>query len=111
MISPARRQLKVLIFLFLLPGCSPRQADQLIGGWQLVGQETVMSIEFRRDGTYYAQTGRGQVRGKWSLVGQNHIATWSDDRRAKRVNAFRFENGELLITDDDGAIHRHARVP
>ena len=69
-----------------------------------------MTIEFRADGTYHATTEAGVMDGMWTLTDNSHIATWSDERKPKRENEFRFENDELIVVEPGGIAHKHVRV-
>jgi len=81
-----------------------------LGLWELVGQKNRLRIEFSPDGNYRAMTRQRILFGKWSLVDQAHIATWSNAQRPKRINRFRVDKDRLYITDRNGVVYEHRRV-
>jgi hypothetical protein len=82
---------------------------ELIGKWQ----SRNIVIEFRPDGTFTArprQRGRGATPGSWSLIDHEHMATWTDESKPRRVNKFLIRDRYLIITESGGRLHVHERV-
>ena len=82
---------------------------ELVGKWQ----SRTVQIEFRADGTYIArprQRGRKATEGSWSLIDHQHVATWTDESRPRRVNKFVVRKPYLIITESGGRLHVHERV-
>lgn len=91
------------------PQAIPGPNAGLVGHWVLVNQAAALQIVFGDDGRYYAKSAKSTIRGKWALVDEEHIATWTDDSRPRRVNRFRIHGNNLVIIDTDGTHHVHRR--
>ena len=112
------RLLLVALLLFALrpaagadatPAPIPGPNQGLVGHWILVNQASALQIAFFDDGRYHAKTSTSVLRGKWALVDEEHVATWTDDSRPRRVNRFRIHGNNLVIIDPDGTHHVHRR--
>ncbi len=93
-----------------LAGYAPDTKADIVGHWQLVDEKHAMSIEFKEDGTYVAQTAVGRRAGRWELVDPSHIATWSNEGKPKRVSEFAIVGNFLIIIGAQGSALKHKRI-
>lgn len=101
----------VLLGACLVTGCGSDSAPSIEGRWALQDTGGPVVIEFHADGTYAADTPVGDITGQWKVLDGGRIETWSDGKKPRRANGYRFDDGQLVITDAQGTEHRHSRLP
>ena len=92
----------------LLPASA--QSPDIVGYWELVEQPFDLTIEFRADGHYVALTAMGVMTGRWTLVDETHLATWSSENKPQRISEFTLEGATLTIIEPDGSFLKHRRL-
>jgi hypothetical protein len=85
-------------------------AEALVGSWRLLYAGTSMTITFEADGTYRAIAPNQVLLGRWELVDETRIATWSNPEQPKRVSGFTLDGDSLVIVDQRGRFHKHRRI-
>lgn len=75
----------------------------------LINQAIALQIQFNEDGTYQAWAPKKSFKGKWAIVDEDHLATWSHDNKPRKVSRFRITGKNLVITDSEGIHHVHQR--
>ena len=53
----------------------------LVGRWMLINQAVALQIQFNSDGTYQAWAPTRSFKGKWALMDEDHLATWSGENK------------------------------
>ena len=106
-----RTCLVAVTLLFCWPFLPASAEDtHIIGYWELVEQPFDLTIEFRSDGHYVALTAMGVMTGRWALVDDSHLATWSSENKPQRISEFTLEGATLTIIEPDGSFLKHRRL-